>query len=90
MNATTQSTATACKSAANSSAQGIDPRRAEMLSQARIFGVAPGEIGGTGYYYLVERSGQWDARKDLMDAYLGFSRYVYTEGLWGKQRRGSL
>ena len=67
--------------------QGIDPRRAEMLSQARIFGVAPGEIGGAGYYYLVERSGQWDGRKDLMNAYLGFSRYVYTEGLWGKRAR---
>ncbi|MGO8689406.1 MAG: cobaltochelatase subunit CobN [Thermoguttaceae bacterium] len=65
--------------------QGIEPRQAEMLSQARIFGVAPGQIGGTGYYYLVERSGQWNGRKDLMDTYLGFSRYVYTEGLWGKQ-----
>ena len=65
--------------------QGIEPRQAEMLSQARIFGVAPGQIGGTGYYYLVERSGQWNGRKDLMDTYLGFSRYVYTEGLWGKK-----
>ena len=64
--------------------QGIEPPQAEALSQARIFGVAPGEIGGTGYYYLVERSGQWNGRKDLMNAYLGFSRYVYTEGLWGK------
>ena len=63
--------------------QGIDPRQAETLSQARIFGVAPGQIGGTGYYYLVERSGQWNTRKDLLDTYLGFSRYVYTEGLWG-------
>ena len=65
--------------------QGIEPRQAETLSQARIFGVAPGQIGGTGYYYLVERSGQWNDRKDLMDTYLGFSRYVYTEGLWGKK-----
>jgi cobaltochelatase CobN len=64
--------------------QGIAPPQAEALSRARIFGVAPGEIGGAGYYYLVERSGQWNGRKDLMDAYLGFSRYVYTEGLWGK------
>ena len=64
--------------------QGIEPPQAEALSRARIFGVAPGEIGGTGYYYLVERSGQWNDRKDLMNTYLGFSRYVYTEGLWGK------
>ena len=50
----------------------------------RIFGVPPGQIGGAGYYYLVERSGQWGTRKDLMDAYLDFSRYVYTEGYWGQ------
>jgi cobaltochelatase CobN len=64
--------------------QGLDPQRAEALSRARMFGVPPGQIGGAGYYYLVERSGQWGTRKDLMDAYLGFSRYVYTDGMWGQ------
>ena len=64
--------------------QGVEAKRAESLSRARIFGVPPGQIGGAGYYYLVERSGQWGTRKDLMDAYLDFSRYVYTEGYWGQ------
>ena len=64
--------------------QGLDPQKAEALSKARIFGVPPGQIGGAGYYYLVERSGQWGTRKDLMDAYLSFSRYVYTDGMWGQ------
>ncbi|MGO9114151.1 MAG: cobaltochelatase subunit CobN [Thermoguttaceae bacterium] len=64
--------------------QGLDPQQAETLSRARMFGVPPGQIGGASYYYLVERSGQWGTRKDLMDAYLGFSRYVYTDGMWGQ------
>ena len=64
--------------------QGLDPQQAETLSRARMFGVPPGQIGGAAYYYLVERSGQWGTRKDLMDAYLAFSRYVYTDGMWGR------
>jgi len=65
--------------------QGTEPRQAQALSRARIFGAAPGQIGGTGYYYLVERSGQWNGRKELMDQYLRFSNYVYTDGLWGEK-----
>jgi cobaltochelatase CobN len=63
--------------------QGIDSPRAEALSRARIFGAPPGQIGSAGYYYLVERSGQWGTRDDLLKTYLGYSRYVYTESLWG-------
>jgi len=63
--------------------QGIDSTRAEALSRARIFGAPPGQIGSAGYYYLVERSGQWGSRDDLLKTYLGYSRYVYTENLWG-------
>ncbi len=62
---------------------GIDRRRAEALSLARIFGAPPGQIGNPGYYYLVERSGQWGSRDDLLKTYLSYSRYVYTDGLWG-------
>jgi len=64
--------------------QGIAAERAATLSRARMFGGPPGQIGSASYYYLVERSGQWGTRKDLMDTYLGFTRHVYTEGLWGE------
>ena len=63
--------------------QGIDPKQAEALSLARIFGAPPGQIGNAGYYYLVERSGQWGTRDDLLKTYLSYSRYAYTDGLWG-------
>ncbi len=62
---------------------GIDPKRATAMSQGRMFGPPPGQIGGGSYYYLVERSGQWNGQKDLVDAYLSFSRYIYTGDLWG-------
>jgi cobaltochelatase CobN len=62
---------------------GADPQRAAAMSQGRMFGPPPGQIGGGSYYYLVERSGQWNGQKDLMDAYLSFSRYIYTGDLWG-------
>jgi len=64
--------------------QGIDPQKAATLSQARIFGGPPGQFGSAGYYYLVEKSGQWDSREELMSTYLSFSRHVYTEGIWGE------
>ena len=31
----------------------------------------------------MERSGEWGGRDDLLKTYLGYSRYVYTESLWG-------
>ncbi len=64
--------------------RGIAPPKAATLSRARIFGGPPGQFGSAGYYYLVERSGQWDSRDELMNTYLGFSRHVYTKGIWGE------
>lgn len=64
--------------------QGIAAHKAATLSQARIFGGPPGQLGSAGYYYLVERSGEWDSREELMSTYLSFSRHVYTEGIWGE------
>jgi len=64
--------------------QGIAPRKAAALSRARIFGGPPGQVGSAGYYYLVERSGEWDSRQELMGTYLSFARYVYTDGIWGE------
>jgi len=66
-------------------ARGIDSAKAAILSRARIFGAPPGQLGSAGYYYLVERSGDWNSRDELMETYLGFSRYVYTESLWGRE-----
>jgi len=64
--------------------QGIASPRAATLSQARIFGGPPGQFGSAGYYYLVEKSGEWDSREELMNTYLGFARHVYTESIWGE------
>jgi len=65
--------------------QGVKSEKAERLSQARIFGSPPGQFGSAGYYYLVERSGEWDTREELMNTYLSFSRHVYTDGIWGEE-----
>lgn len=64
--------------------QGVASQKATTLSRARIFGGPPGQFGSAGYYYLVEKSGEWDSREELMGVYLGFSRHVYTEGIWGE------
>lgn len=64
-------------------AGGMASEDAELMSHGRIFGYPPGQQGSAGYYYLIERSGQWTDRADLMDAYLAQVRYVYTEGRWG-------
>lgn len=64
--------------------KGVAARRAAALSRARMFGYPPGQMGSAGYYYLLERSGEWDSREELMAAYLDHVRYVYTEGHWGE------
>ena len=65
-------------------ALGVAPENADMLSRARLFGYPPGQMGSAGYYYLVERSGEWDTPEDLVNTYLEHVRYVYTDGLWGE------
>ncbi|MGE0707512.1 MAG: cobaltochelatase subunit CobN [Planctomycetota bacterium] len=62
---------------------GAEPARAELLSRARIFGAPPGEISSAAYYYLAERSGQWDTREELIQTYVEHNRWVYTQGSWG-------
>lgn len=64
--------------------QGLPAEKAAMLSRARIFGYPSGQTGSAGYYYLVERSGEWDSREELVDSYLAHVRNVYTEGAWGE------
>lgn len=60
---------------------------ANRLAQARIFGAPVGQYGSAGYYYLVERSGEWDTRAELMETYLSFATYAYTKGAWGVAAR---
>jgi cobaltochelatase CobN len=63
--------------------RGLPAQDADRLARARIFSYPPGQNGSAKYYYLVERSGHWDSREDLMQTYLDQVRYVYTEGMWG-------
>ena len=63
--------------------RGLDAALADELALARIFGAPPGQVGSAGYYYLIERSGEWDTREELMDAYLSFARHAYTGSQWG-------
>lgn len=65
--------------------QGLDPEKAAILSRARIFGYPPGQYGSASYYYLVEKSGEWKDREELINIYLDQVRYAYTDGLWGEE-----
>ncbi len=65
--------------------RGLAADAADRLARARIFSYPPGQNGSAKYYYLVERSGQWDNREELMRIYLDQVRYVYTEGMWGDE-----
>jgi cobaltochelatase CobN len=62
---------------------GVSPELASLQSRGRIFGYPEGQMGSAGYYYLVEKSGEWESREQLMEAYLSQVRHVYTEGAWG-------
>ncbi len=64
--------------------RGMDPARAGLLAGARMFGSPPGQNGSAWYYYLAEKTGEWNDRADLMRTYLEQSQYVYTENAWGE------
>ncbi|MFH0880768.1 MAG: cobaltochelatase subunit CobN, partial [Lentisphaerota bacterium] len=63
---------------------GMSPERAGLLASARMFGWPPGQNGSAWYYYLAEKTGEWNDRADLMRTYLEQSQYVYTENCWGE------
>jgi cobaltochelatase CobN len=65
--------------------RGLSGAAADRLARARIFSYPPGQNGSAKYYYLVERSGEWESREELMRTYLDQVRYVYTEGMWGDE-----
>ena len=67
-------------------AQGVPPEKALALSQARMFGAEPREVidSHDWFFYLTERSGEWESRQELLEVYLEHNRHVYTEGVWGE------
>jgi cobaltochelatase CobN len=64
--------------------QGLSEDRAALLARGRIFGIAPGRENGGMLSYRVARSGDWETREQIADAYLSSHKYVYTEGAWGE------
>ncbi|GIW92415.1 MAG: protoporphyrin IX magnesium chelatase [Pirellulaceae bacterium] len=66
---------------------GVAPQIAAIQSRGRIFGYAEGQIGSPGYYYLLEKSGDWDTREQLMEVYLGQVSHIYTQQFWGTPAR---
>mgnify|MGYP001545776707 FL=1 len=66
--------------------EGISNQRALALSKARMFGAKPEEIldGHNWFFYLTERSGEWENKEELVDLFLKYNKHVYTEGIWGE------
>ncbi len=64
---------------------GFAANKAKILSMARMYGAEPDEIidSHNWFFYLTERSGEWENREELLDAYLPYSKHVYTDGMWG-------
>ncbi len=56
--------------------QGVEPARAGREASLRIFGDAPGAYGA-GVNRLVERSGAWQDRSEIADAYLQRMGHAY-------------
>jgi cobaltochelatase CobN len=69
-------------------ASGMPAERAETLSCARIFAMPPEMLTFT-HFLLLEETGDWDSRRELVDVYLAERDYVYTEGCWGKPELGA-
>lgn len=67
--------------------QGFAKQKALALSQARMFGAEPDEVidSHNWFFYLTERTGEWENREDLLEVYLSYCKHVYTEGVWGEQ-----
>ena len=67
--------------------RGVPSDKARALSKARMYGAKPEEIldSHNWFFYLTERSGEWETREDLLNVYLDESKYVYAEGVWGEK-----
>ncbi len=64
-------------------ADGLPAERAETLSRARIFAMPPELVSAT-HFLLLEETGKWDSRRELVDVYLAERDYAYTDGCWGQ------
>ncbi|MGV3607172.1 MAG: cobaltochelatase subunit CobN [Planctomycetaceae bacterium] len=64
--------------------QGREADLAKRLAGVRMFGPPAGQIGSASYYYLVERSGEWNSREELAKAYLQHNQNAYGQGFWGE------
>jgi cobaltochelatase CobN len=66
---------------------GVPASQAGRLAALRIFGDAPGAYGA-GVNRLVERSGSWDSRDEIADAYLLRMGHAYGDGVEGQSAQG--
>ena len=71
------------KDALSSLKQGLTAEEIALTAHQRIFGTAPGAYGA-GINRLVERSGSWEARGELAEAYIARMGHNY-----GVQNRGA-
>lgn len=67
--------------------QGIEARRADRLSQLRLFGNEPGDYG-TGVPQLTLDSTRWDNESDLARQFLSRLQYGYGTDSWGEKIDG--
>jgi cobaltochelatase CobN len=65
-------------------AAGVPAERAAVLAKARLFGTPEGG-GNASWSYLVQRSGDWNDRAQLAEAWIAQERHAYTEGAWGEE-----
>ena len=67
--------------------KGFNLQKAEALSKARMYGAKPEEIldSHDWFFYLTERTGEWDTREDLLEVYLENNRFVYAKDVWGEK-----
>ncbi|UAW98684.1 cobaltochelatase subunit CobN [Halopseudomonas nanhaiensis] len=67
--------------------EGLGDEQAGRLASLRLFGVAPGSYGA-GVNTLVERSGSWDQRSELADAYVSRMGHAYGLDQQGEAVQG--
>lgn len=64
--------------------QGISSEQAMRLARGRIFGSSPGNEQPRMLAYQLARSGDWESRDQIADAYLATHKHIYTAGSWGE------
>lgn len=67
---------------------GFSEAQALKFSEARIFGVKPGNMSGTHILYLTPRSGVWEKDDEIASVYIDNMSYVYTGDVWGQKVDG--